>query len=58
MIQKTKVWHKIPKKKAKVRIIKGLQRLGIGEVDGMAIVDSLKNKEEFDTWIKNIIKEK
>ena len=51
-------WHQLPKSKAKTRVIKGLERLGINVNDGLAAVDAMPNKPAFDKFISMIIEKK
>jgi len=54
----TKVWSKLPSKKAKARVIKGLERLGLEIESSLTFIDGLKNRMEFDAWITLIAETK
>lgn len=51
-------WIKPPKPKAKARVIKGLQRLGLNVEDGLTVIDAIKTKEQFNEWLIEIRKAK
>ena len=55
---KTGKWYKLPSTKAKARVVKGLQRLGIDPKDGMLAIDAMPDKPTFDAFIRTIAENK